>query len=481
MIFESPYDNVFGDLIEAFGVFAVILAVLALFTFAGFLLRGIGSAFDSRGETFDEMPLFLASLLAVLIVASLTLLWSAFIGGRDTLRFLILLIAAIAAFGWLFRWAGQRLTNNAPRFRDMPYGVAFGYVLAAVVLIWSVWFYFQPVVTEQGTPRASVVFFRWAIQGLLIAAVLGTGFKELGKRVGPGWSRKLFRTMPLTASFGILVIIAYAIVAIFAPLIAPYGQEQVLGAANVVPGGNPALGGNPEFPLGTDQIGRDILSRLIYGAQNTVGIAFATTLLAFFIGASLGFLAATLGGWLDQLVSRAVDVLMAIPSLIFALLLMTIASVWAPRLGIPLTVFMVVIIAVIDSTRVYRLARAVGLNIVVMDYIEAAKLRGEGLTYLIFKEILPNATAPLLAEFGLRFCFVFLTIAALSFLGVGIQPPLADWGTMVRDMAAFINFAPFAPQAAITPLLAAGAIALLTVAVNFVVDWMLHKSSGLKE
>jgi len=146
-----------------------------------------------------------------------------------------------------------------------------------------------------------------------------------------------------------------------------------------------------------------------------------------------------------------------------------------------LTIFMVFIIAVIDSTRVYRLARAVGLNIVVMDYIEVAKLRGEGLGYLVFKEILPNAMAPLLAEFGLRFCFVFLTIAALSFLGVGIQPPLADWGTMVRDLASFINFAAVSPTVAVTPLLAAGAIAILIVAVNFVVDWMLHKSSGLKE
>lgn len=293
----------------------------------------------------------------------------------------------------------------------------------------------------------------------------------------------MFRAMPLTAAFGILVILLYAFVAIFAPLLAPYGQEQILSgvAANIVPGGDPALGGNPDFPLGTDQIGRDILSRLIYGAQNTVGIAFATTVLAFLLGASFGFLAATLGGWLDQLLSRAVDVLMAIPSLIFALLLMTVASVWAPRTGIPLTVFMMLIIAVIDSTRVFRLARAVGQNIVVMDYIEAAKLRGEGLGYLVFKEILPNATAPLLAEFGLRFCFVFLTIAALSFLGVGIQPPLADWGTMVRDLGIFVNYAAFAPQAATAPLLAAGAIAMLTVGVNFVVDWMLHRSSGLKE
>ena len=103
----------------------------------------------------------------------------------------------------------------------------------------------------------------------------------------------------------------------------------------------------------------------------------------------------------------------------------------------------ILVIAVLVSTRVFRLARAVAINIVVMDYIEAAKLRGEGLTYLIFREILPNATAPLIAEFGLRFCFVFLMIAALSFLGLGIQPPLADWGTMVRDLSQFINFAGF--------------------------------------
>ncbi|PWG17138.1 ABC transporter permease [Salibaculum griseiflavum] len=390
-------------------------------------------------------------------------------------------LAGIAAMAFLFRLAGQKATGDAPKFRDMSYGEAFGYMLAATLLILAVWYYFQPKVTEAGMANAGVVFFRWAVQGFLIFAAAAWLFRLLGRNVGTAWTRKLFRQMPLTASFGILVILIYAFVAIFAGAIAPHGQEEILGAANVIAGGDPALGGDPAYPLGTDQIGRDILSRLIYGAQNTVGIAFITTILAFLLGGTFGFLAATLGGWLDQLLSRAVDVLMAIPSLIFALLLMTIATVWAPKLGIPLTWFMIVIIAVIDSTRVYRLARAVGLNIVVMDYIEAAKLRGEGLGYLVFKEILPNATAPLLAEFGLRFCFVFLTIAALSFLGVGIQPPLADWGTMVRDLAQFINFAAFSPMAAVTPLLAAGAIALLTVGVNFVVDWMLHKSSGLKE
>ena len=393
-----------------------------------------------------------------------------------------LALVLMAGVAWVLRFAGQAATGNAPRFRDMPFGVAFGYVLGAVLLAWIVWAFVQ---SRSSDPAVSGKFFYlgFIIQFFIVSAIAAYLFRLLGRVVGTQGSKKLFRAMPLTASFGILVIIIYVIFAVFAGAIAPYGQDEIIPgvAANIIAGGDPATGGNPDFVLGTDQIGRDILSRLIYGAQNTVGIAFATTVLAFLLGGTLGFLAATLGGWLDQVLSRGVDVLMAIPSLIFALLLMTIASVWAPRIGIPLTVFMVVIIAVIDSTRVYRLARAVGQNIVVMDYIEAAKLRGEGLGYLVFKEILPNATAPLLAEFGLRFCFVFLTIAALSFLGVGIQPPLADWGTMVRDSAAFINFAGFAPLAASPPLLAASAIALLTIAVNFVVDWMLHRSSGLKE
>ncbi|MEL6914313.1 MAG: ABC transporter permease [Pseudomonadota bacterium] len=395
---------------------------------------------------------------------------------------LVMVAVALAAIplAWLARMAAQQATGNAPRWRDMGLSVAWGYVVGAVIVAYLAYAYWLSL-TAPRDPVDSYYFFRNAVHGFAIFAVAAWLFRLLGRHVGTEGTKKLFRNMPVTAAFGILVILIYAVVSIFAGLIAPYGQEEVLGSANVVAGGNPALGGDPTYPLGTDQIGRDILSRLIYGAQNTVGIAFVTTLLAFFIGGSLGFLAAVLQGWLDQVISRAVDVLMAIPALIFALLLMTIATVWANEFGINRTYFMVVIIAVIDSTRVFRLARAVGLNIVVMDYIEAAKLRGEGLGYLIFKEILPNATAPLLAEFGLRFCFVFLTIASLSFLGVGIQPPLADWGTMVRDLAQFINFAAFAPQVATAPLLAAGAIALLTVAVNFVVDWMLYKSSGLKE
>ena len=270
---------------------------------------------------------------------------------------------------------------------------------------------------------------------------------------------------PLTARFGLVVIFSYIIVALFAPFIAPYGEAEVFPI--------PYAPWSSEFLFGTDQIGRDIFSRLIYGARNTVGIAVATTALAFTIGMILGLAAAISRGWLDQILSRSVDVLMAIPSLIFALVLLSIFGSTVTNL--------IIIIAVLDSTRVFRLTRAVSLNVVVMDYVEAARLRGEGLVWIMRREILPYILPPLIAEFGLRFCFVFLTIAALSFLGVGIQPPTADWGSMVRENASLIQFAQYDIKAGLTPLLPATAIALLTVAVNFVVDWFLHKTSGIRD
>ncbi len=190
-------------------------------------------------------------------------------------------------------------------------------------------------------------------------------------------------------------------------------------------------------------------------------------LLSFAIGGTLGILAAIFRGWLDQILGRIVDVIMSIPQLIFALMLLSIVG--------PSATNIVLIIAVLDSTRVFRLTRAVAMNVAVMDYVEAARLRGENTSWVMFREILPNILPTLVAEFGLRFCFVFLTISSLSFLGLGIQPPTADWGSMVRENATLINYGKF------TPLLPAGAIALLTVAINFVVDWFLHKTSGLRD
>ncbi len=161
------------------------------------------------------------------------------------------------------------------------------------------------------------------------------------------------------------------------------------------------------------------------------------------------------------------DIMMAIPGLILILMVLTVTGTSIPTL--------IIIIGVLDSTRPFRLSRAVSMNIVVMDYVEAARLRGEGLWWIMRREVLPNSMAPLVAEFGLRFCFVFLTLSALSFLGLGIQPPLADWGSMVRENATLITFGD------ITPLLPAASIALLTVGINFVVDWFLHITSGIRD
>lgn len=276
-------------------------------------------------------------------------------------------------------------------------------------------------------------------------------------RLQSAW--RSLKKAPPTAWFGLFVITTYAIIAIFAPLVAPYGEADIVG--------DQYAPWDSQFLLGTDQLGRDMLSRLIFGARNTIGIAVLTTALSFSIGGLLGLLAAVLGGWADQLLSRLVDILMAIPQLIFALVLLVIFG--------PSITNLILIIAVLDSTRVFRLTRAVAINVVVLDFVEAARLQGEKLGWIMGREILPNILPPLVAEFGLRFCFVFLTIAALSFLGLGIQPPTADWGSMVRENSTLINYGD------ITPLLPAAAIALLTVAVNFVVDWFLHKTSGLKE
>ncbi|NDA08412.1 MAG: ABC transporter permease [Alphaproteobacteria bacterium] len=304
-----------------------------------------------------------------------------------------------------------------------------------------------------------VTFLLWIVVVACGALAVGFLFREALVRVVGAELAKVVRTLPLTASLGVFVILIYIICAVFAPVIAPYGEADIL-AGSFEPWSS-------TYWLGTDNLGRDVFSRLIYGARNTVGIAFLVTSLAFLMGTILGIYAALKSGLIDQVLSRVVDVLMAIPSLIFSLLMLTIFGTSALSL--------VLVIATIDSTRVFRIARAVALNIVQLDYIEAAKLRGEGSFYLIRREILPNAMAPLAAEFGLRFCFVFLMISALSFMGLGLQPPTADWGSMVRDNAELISFGD------ITPLIPAGAIAFLTIAVNFVVDWLLHRASGLKE
>lgn len=263
---------------------------------------------------------------------------------------------------------------------------------------------------------------------------------------------KLFGQKPsATAWFGLVVTALFLLIVVLAPWLAPFGESETVG------------GTWDEASLthwmGTDQIGRDMLTRILYGTRMTIAVALAITLLSFAIGIVIGLISAVVGGWVDIFFTRLVDVMLSIPGLIFALIILGVFGSSIPVL--------ILTIAVLDSTRVFRLSRALGMNLSVMEYVEAARLRGEGLWWVISREILPNAWAPLVSEFGLRFCFNFLFIAGLSFLGLGIQPPYADLGGMVRENADAINFGMMAP------IYPATAIALLTVAVNLVVDWML--------
>lgn len=268
----------------------------------------------------------------------------------------------------------------------------------------------------------------------------------------------MFTRIPISAIIGLFLTGGFLFVAISAPLIAPYGMAEIVGDV-----WEPFSG---EFWLGTDSLGRDLLSRMIFGARTTIFIAAAATALSFTMGAILGFTAAVTGGWVDQLMSRGVDLLMSIPTLIFALVVLSV---------LPVTLLtLIVVMGVLDSTRVYRLSRAVAVDINVMDYVEAARLRGEKLGWIIFREILPNALSPLVAELGLRFIFAVLFLSALSFLGLGVQPPEADWGGMVKENKDGIIFG--IPAA----LIPAFAISALAISVNLVADWILNRTSDLK-
>jgi peptide/nickel transport system permease protein len=254
-----------------------------------------------------------------------------------------------------------------------------------------------------------------------------------------------------TAIVGIVIILACVGGAIFAPWVAPHDPNETMGGRWDPP--------SAEHWLGLDQIGRDMFSRILYGGRISIGLAMVATILAFVVGTITGLAATVFGGWVDILLSRIADVVLSIPNLMWALIIL---SGFGTGAGI-----IVMTIGFLYSIYVFRVARAVAMNIAVLEYVEAARLRGEGLMWVILREILPNALPPLAAEFGLRFCFAFLFVAALSFLGLGVQPPDPDWGSMVKDNALAI------PAGIAAPLYPAAAIALLTIGVNMVVDWLL--------
>ena len=258
----------------------------------------------------------------------------------------------------------------------------------------------------------------------------------------------------LVGIIGFSVLLFWVVVALVAPWVIPYPVGEIVDYDYQAPISD-------KFWMGTDYLGRDILSRVLMGARYTVGISLASVTLACSIGVTLGMVAAVSGGWLDTVISRFLDAMNSIPSKLFGLVV--VAAVGS---SLPVLVLTMAAVYVPGS---FRFARALAVNINTMDFVTVARIRGEGTLYLILSEILPNILGPVLTDLGLRFVFTVLLLSGLSFLGLGVQPPYADWGAMVRENISGLSFG--AP-AVIFPCLA---IATLTISVNLLIDNLPQK------
>ena len=261
------------------------------------------------------------------------------------------------------------------------------------------------------------------------------------------WSGKL----------GVAIVAFWIVIAVIGPYISPYHEMDMDGEDSF-------LDAYGNFYLGTDHLGRDTYSRILFGARNTIGISVLATLIAYFIGITLGIAAAVKGGWVDMAISRFNDAILALPSIMLGLIV--IAALGS---SIPILIGTA---AIIYATSVFRIARALGQDIMVQDFVEAARARGENVWWIIKAEVLPNAAMPLATDFGLRLVFVVLFISSLSFLGLGVQPPASDWGSMVRENLQGLTYGSYA---AIWP---AFSIATFTISINLIVDDISAKSGG---
>lgn len=259
------------------------------------------------------------------------------------------------------------------------------------------------------------------------------------------------------ARAGAALVLGFLLAVSAGPFLVPYTEVETVGRVFEPP--------SADHWLGTDNVGRDILARILAGGRMTAIVSFLATCGAFALGVPLGIAAAVLGGWADLIVTRIVDALMAFPGLILALILLS-------ALGTSLASLLLVM-SLLSSTIVFRLTRAAAADVAAMEYIEIARLRGENMRWFLFREILPNVVPTLLTEFGLRLVFAAILISSLSFLGIGIQPPYADLGGMVRENALAITFG------RITPILPAVALAIFAVGVNLIVDGLLKRNVGL--
>jgi peptide/nickel transport system permease protein len=272
--------------------------------------------------------------------------------------------------------------------------------------------------------------------------------------ISPATRRKPRRRLPIAGMVGIVIVAFWLLMALIGPTIAAHGVGGVVGNDVFAPM-------SAKYPLGTDYLGRDMLSRILHGAPYTIGVALAAVLLASSIGTALALFAAAAGGWFDAIVSRIIDTMISIPSKLLALIIVAAFGASVPLL--------ILTAAVSYMPGAYRIARALAVNVQAMDYVQAARARGEGLAYITIFEMLPNMFRPVLADFGLRFLFIVLMLSGLSFLGLGVQPPEADWGSLVREN--IIGLSQGAP-AVIVPAIA---IATLTIGVNMVIDSLVGR------
>jgi len=262
---------------------------------------------------------------------------------------------------------------------------------------------------------------------------------------------------------GVVVVTFWLVMTVIGPYVAPFNEADIMADDSFMPAFSSTEGEGFHL-LGTDYIERDIFSRILWGARTTIGISLIATLLAYLVGVSLGIAAAVAGGWVDMFTSRVNDALLSLPSIMLGLLIVVALGTSIPIL--------ILTAGLIYSASVYRIARALGQDIMVMDFVEAARARGESMRWIVFREVLPNAAMPLATDFGLRLVFVVLFISSLSFLGLGIQPPMADWGSMVRQNLDGLGYGSYA---AVWPALA---IATFTISINLIVDDISASSGG---
>jgi peptide/nickel transport system permease protein len=272
-----------------------------------------------------------------------------------------------------------------------------------------------------------------------------------------GVFKRLVQRFSVLGLIGLLMVAFWLVVAFIGPLVAPYKggtltSTEIFGRYSAA------------YPLGTDYLGRDMLSRILYGARYTVGLALAAAVLASVIGTFFGLLAAVSGRWVDEILSRLFDAIISIPSKVLALVVIAAFGSSIPMLTT------VAALAYIPGA--FRISRSLAVNLMGLEYVQVARARGEGIFYIARVEVLPNMIHPMLADFGLRFVFIVLLLSGLSFLGLGVQPPNADWGSLVRENIGGLS------EGAPAVLMPAVAIATLTIGMNLLIDNLRRRGRG---